>query len=121
MTNTVKNINALHIDEDSLMNSTTNKHHFVVELPIAMDMKREKSADAINITVRSRNKPKTIFKKKCITRYIYPTDDSCPETLIRSADFSDRNKCRHYHPCQQHEQGQSNDSCDMRFFYYSTW
>jgi len=76
------NINPLHIDEDSLLNCATNKRHCVVELPIATEMARQTSTDNVDLFLRSHNKSKTLFKKKCITRYIFPTDRSCPELVI---------------------------------------
>jgi len=119
------NINPLHIDEDSLLNSATNKRHCVVELPIATEMARQKSTDTVDLFLRAHNKSKTLFKKKCITRYIFPTDRSCPELVIHPKESHEQRKCthhhqhrqqQHHHTCPQHEKGQPMDSCDMRFF-----
>ncbi|CAF2423735.1 unnamed protein product [Rotaria sp. Silwood2] len=126
MTNASNNINLLHIDEDSLLDNTTNKHQSSIKTPIPInivpiDIIPVKSDDSIYLNLQSHKSPKKKSKKKSSSRNL----DSIKNGPSRSSTIPinyeiEKDHQHHYNHHRRHEQQekqeQSIDGCDMRFF-----
>src|SRR5690348_8612060 len=112
MTNISNDINLLRINEDSVLDNTTNKRHRLIKTPVAINIIQVRSSDSLNLPPRSHNKSKTESKKKILTRYIRSRSKPTIHPVI-----SHEHEQYHPHPHhRQQQQIQPIDGCDMRLF-----
>jgi broad specificity phosphatase PhoE len=119
MTNISNDINLLRIDEYSIVDSGKTKRNRLLKTPISIDLIPVGSNDSLDTIARSHQKSKTVSKKKPMTRYLYPTNESRSQSSTRPInDYEQETYHHHHYHHHQHQQQPTHpvDSCDMRFF-----
>ncbi|CAF0804251.1 unnamed protein product [Rotaria sordida] len=128
MTSTSSNINLLHIDEDSLLDNTTNNRKSPVKTSIPINIIPTRSDDVIYLNLQSHNNSKRTLRKKTLSRNLDSTvrPPSRSSTTAINCDLEKsryhRHRYRDHYPSQcQHnikdeQQEHAIDGCDMRIF-----
>ncbi|CAF4662312.1 unnamed protein product [Rotaria sp. Silwood1] len=123
MTNSSSNIDSLHIDEETLLDNTTNKHQSSKGTPIPINIISTRSDDSFYLNLHSRNNSKRRSKKKSSSRNFNSRKASPSRSSTIPIDYvfekyhhRHHRHSRHQHHEREEKQDQSINSCDMRFF-----